>query len=154
LTVEIADQRDAETPILLVGCRSSWICGVRLQPAGNIARRSHLSLKHPIPLAGFTVPSTSSSSSDGLYLETDRGQLNISSLQSNSIQELFVKETWVTHKMWNVLWLPSEYRGTCSTVRSNVLALGQASGCVTFFEFNLPNTVCCFVGDSSRGKLS
>lgn len=52
-------------------------------------------------------------------------------------RELLVKETWVTHKMENVLWLPSEYRGTCSAVRSNVPALGQVSGRVAFFEFNL-----------------
>ena len=83
-------------------------------------------------------------SSDGLYLETDRGQLDISSfsstisLQSSPIRDLFLKETWVAHKMGNVLWLPFEYR-TCCAVRGNVLALGQASGYVMFFEFNLPN---------------
>jgi len=88
-------------------------------------------------------------SSDGEYLETDRGQLDISFLSRNispqpsSVGELFLKETWVTYKTENVLWLPSNYRATCSAVWSNVLVLGHVSGRVTFFEFNLPNIPLC-----------
>ncbi|XTI84161.1 WD40-repeat-containing domain protein [Cenococcum geophilum] len=84
-------------------------------------------------------------SSDGEYLETDRGQLDISFLSRNtspqpsSVEELFVKETWVAYKSENVLWLPVNYRATGSAVQSNILILGHASGRVTFFKFNLPN---------------
>jgi WD40 repeat protein len=79
-------------------------------------------------------------SSDGQYLETDRGQLNISSLQSMSISKIFAKETWVAQEMENVLWLPSDYRATCSAVRNNILVLGHASGLVSFSEFDPANT--------------
>ena len=85
-------------------------------------------------------------SSDGLYLEIDRRQLDISSLFSsnivprlNFVRELSVNKAWVAYKMDNVLWLPSDYRARCSAIQSNVLVLGHASGRVTFFEFNLAN---------------
>jgi WD40 repeat protein len=84
-------------------------------------------------------------SSDGLYLETDRGQLDVSSFSSiysplsDSVRELFVKRAWVAYKMENVLWLPSEYRGTSSAVRDNVLVLAHSSGRVIFFKFSLPD---------------
>jgi WD40 repeat protein len=85
-------------------------------------------------------------SSDGLYLKIDQRQLDISSLfssnivlQLNFVRELFVNKAWVAYKMDNVLWLPSDYRATCSAIRSNALVLGHASGRVTFFEFNLAN---------------
>ena len=85
-------------------------------------------------------------SSDGLYLEIDRRQLDISSLfssnivlQLNFVRELFVNKAWVAYNMDNVLWLPSDYRATCSAIQSNVLVLGHASGRVTFFKFNLVN---------------
>ena len=83
-------------------------------------------------------------SSDGEYLETDRGQLDISFLSHNIspqlsfVEGLFVKEPWVTYKSENVLWLPLNYRATCSAVQGNILILGHASGDVTFFEFNPP----------------
>ncbi|OCK76970.1 WD40 repeat-like protein, partial [Lepidopterella palustris CBS 459.81] len=94
----------------------------------------------------YTVIRSLFFSSDGLYLETDRGQLDISpfsgtiSLQSTSLKELFfIRETWVTFKEENVLWLPSDYRVTCSAVRNNILVLGHESGRVTFLELNLPD---------------
>ena len=77
-------------------------------------------------------------------LDTNSFSNNISlhnniSLQLSSIRELFVKETWVTYKTDNVLWLPSDYRATSSAVGGNILVLGHASGCFTFLEFNLPD---------------
>ncbi|PMD49976.1 WD40 repeat-like protein [Hyaloscypha bicolor E] len=82
-------------------------------------------------------------SSDGIYLETDWGLLNIRSLfpsaiplQSKPLCYIFVKEHWVTQEMENILWLPSDYRATCAAVRNNLLVLGHASGRVTFFEFD------------------
>ena len=86
-------------------------------------------------------------SSNGLYLETDRGQLDISSFSSrfpvklNSIRGLFLKKTWVAYKTENILWLPFEYRAISSAVQGNILVLGHASGRVTFFGFNLPKRI-------------
>ena len=93
-------------------------------------------------------------SSNGLYLETDRGQLDISSFSSkfpgqlSSIRGLFLKETWVAYKTENILWLPSEYRATSSAIQGNILVLGHASGRVTFFGFNLPESP-----QSSKSRL-
>jgi hypothetical protein len=39
--------------------------------------------------------------------------------------------------MENCLWLPSNYRATCSAFQNNILVLGHASGRVTFIEFGL-----------------
>src|SRR4051794_32947783 len=44
---------------------------------------------------------------------------------------------WVTCKRGKVLWLPPDYRVTCSAAQYNILALGHASGRVTFLGFHL-----------------
>jgi WD40 repeat protein len=44
---------------------------------------------------------------------------------------------WVTLQGNEILWLPSEYRSTCSAVKHRTLALGHASGRVSFLHFNL-----------------
>lgn len=69
-------------------------------------------------------------SSDGQYLETNTGQLDISShfsitipLRSKPLRRILVKEHWLAQDMENVLWLPPDYRATCGTVR-NIVILG------------------------------
>jgi WD40 repeat protein len=85
-------------------------------------------------------------SSDGRYLDSDRGQLAIGrlSLSGTSSQskfakerarKIFVKDAWVVEGMKNVLWLPSDYRATCAAVQNNILAIGHASGRVSILEF-------------------
>jgi WD40 repeat protein len=46
-----------------------------------------------------------------------------------------VQGDWITRDRENLLWLPSEYRATCSALFRNLLVLGHASGQVTFIEF-------------------
>ena len=85
-------------------------------------------------------------SSDGQYLNTDRGQLSFGSLDPGVVspqsmgrgreREIFVKKTWVVQGMKKTLWLPSDYRATCAAVRNNVLAIGHASGHVSILGFN------------------
>lgn len=36
----------------------------------------------------------------------------------------------------NILWLPSEYRATCSRMHDSTLGLGHASGRVTILVFD------------------
>ena len=81
-------------------------------------------------------------SRDGQYLETSRGLLSIQSSftnsslpQAQSLCTIFVKGDWITRDRENLLWLPSEYRATCSALFHNLLVLGHASGQVTFIEF-------------------
>jgi WD40 repeat protein len=91
-----------------------------------------------------TTISGLSFSKDGRYLETDRGSLNVqstlkgnTSFQPQSPCNIFVKSYWVTRGTENLLWLPSDYRTTCTAVQNNVLVLGHASGHVTFIGFSL-----------------
>ena len=46
--------------------------------------------------------------------------------------------SWITWNSYNVLWLPPEYRPTCSMVRKQTVLIGCASGRVLWFRFN-PN---------------
>ena len=85
-------------------------------------------------------------SSDSQYLDTDRGQLGISSFlpsltppPSESVKgsEIFVDLAWVVQKMIKVLWLPSDYRARCAAVQNNVLVMGHASGRVSILEMDI-----------------
>lgn len=83
-------------------------------------------------------------SKDGPYLETDSGPLNIESLytgtfahERRNICNIFVKGSWVTREMTNAIWLPPDYRPTCSAFQGSILVLGHRSGRVTFMGFNL-----------------
>lgn len=78
-------------------------------------------------------------SMDGKSLETDRGNIHLgdfsSSLpnESTSTTRLGIRGKWVTSQNRDSIWLPPEYRGTCSTSHGNLLVIGQASGAVSFF---------------------
>jgi WD40 repeat protein len=87
-------------------------------------------------------------STDGPYLDTDMGQLHIDFLipsvispQSNVAKErrteLFVDNPWVVQGTQNVLWLPSDYRATCSAAQNNVLVIGHASGHVSILKIDI-----------------
>jgi WD40 repeat protein len=49
---------------------------------------------------------------------------------------LCISDEWVTWKSRKVLWLPLDYRPSCSVVFRNTLVLGHASGKVTFMTFD------------------
>jgi WD40 repeat protein len=83
-------------------------------------------------------------SSDGSYLKTERGLLELSCLhrsvgqpQSDFLSYLYVKEQWVACRTENILQIPTDYRPTSFAVRDNILVMGYASGRVTFIEFDL-----------------
>jgi WD40 repeat protein len=82
-------------------------------------------------------------SREGPYLETDRGllyiQCDLASLIAPKLQPpctVFVKGDWITQDESNILWLPSEYRPSCSAFRGNLLVLGLSSGKITFIRFS------------------
>ncbi|PLB35837.1 NACHT and WD40 domain protein [Aspergillus candidus] len=73
-------------------------------------------------------------------LDTNLGCLNIrssngdcnSNLDQTSL-EIFIRESqWITMNGEKVIWLPPEFRPICSAIRGNTLALGHASGRVSF----------------------
>jgi hypothetical protein len=83
-------------------------------------------------------------SKDGQFLETDRGLLSLDfgspgahhhEHQERPVGVFFVNGRWVTRDGQNLLWLPPDHEATCSAFRNNWLALGHASGRITFLEF-------------------
>jgi WD40 repeat protein len=80
-------------------------------------------------------------SEDGQYLKTNRGDLSLNSVhQEQSLRGISVDDDseWVTQDGQNLLWLPEDYRATCSALFDNLLVLGHKSGQVTFIEFVSP----------------
>lgn len=84
-------------------------------------------------------------SSDGTFLETDCGLLAVESVEdcySLGISQpaprtnICLNGNWVVRNSERLLWLPPEYRGNCSDIRSNILPLGHYDGRVTFMEFD------------------
>jgi len=85
-------------------------------------------------------------SSEGQYLDTDRGQLTIGPLGLSAIsprlkgrgteRRIFVNRTWVVQGIKPLLWLPSEYRATCAAVWNDILVLGHTSGRVSILQFS------------------
>jgi WD40 repeat protein len=81
-------------------------------------------------------------SPDGKFLVTDQGRFNIESLYVRSTSptasglyhNVLLKNEWVVRNDTNVIWLPVEYRATCSAVYESMLVLGHASGRVTFLK--------------------
>jgi WD40 repeat protein len=81
-------------------------------------------------------------SSDGQRLETDKGVLLIASnpsllpsLEPMALGPIFLNGEWIVRDGQNLLWLPHDYRGSCSASKENCLVIGQESGMVTFFQF-------------------
>jgi WD40 repeat protein len=45
-------------------------------------------------------------------------------------------DNWVQQGLRNLLWLPHEYRGSCTDAHGNMLAIGQHSGHVSFVQID------------------
>jgi WD40 repeat protein len=100
---------------------------VRLWDAGSGAALQTLEVDLALRTLSF--------SDDGTSLRTDRGLLltiNLLPGAGASLQNLsrgvFVKEQWVARETENILWIPPEYRPTCTAVHGKVVVLGTASG--------------------------
>ncbi|RYO76123.1 hypothetical protein DL764_010304 [Monosporascus ibericus] len=86
-------------------------------------------------------------SADGNYLITDTGiiPLPVSSKigplltarqqSPNDYYNLGIKNEWITYNYRNLLWLPLDYRPTCSAVTAQAIAVGCGSGRVWMSNF-------------------
>nr|POF18025.1 vegetative incompatibility protein het-e-1 [Quercus suber] len=82
---------------------------------------------------------------DGRSLMTDQGCFDIKAAvpavsTTNPVCTigLLLNNEWIQHQDEDLLWLPHEYRGNCSTVHNNTFVIGQNSGAVSFFQLQSP----------------
>ncbi|QKX60481.1 uncharacterized protein TRUGW13939_07626 [Talaromyces rugulosus] len=84
-------------------------------------------------------------SQDRSYINTNLGLLRMQSGNGNNISRppktnpnIFLEgRNWVVLNGKQVLWLPPETRPSCSAIKSNMLALGHASGRISFIGFRV-----------------
>jgi WD40 repeat protein len=84
-------------------------------------------------------------SQDGSYLSTNLGSFKSQSRHGNPIfsssnanPDIYLQQGyWIALNRKQVLWLPPEARPSCSAIRSNTLALGHASGRISFIGFQI-----------------
>ncbi|TKA65217.1 hypothetical protein B0A55_11914 [Friedmanniomyces simplex] len=88
------------------------------------------------------IPNRLRFTDDGGALETDVGLLDLSlpsgnghALPTSPEVPVVLDPPWVKCKGSDLLWLPHEYRGTSSATHGALLAIGQASGTMSFFSF-------------------
>ncbi|KAF8542441.1 NACHT and WD40 domain protein [Trichophaea hybrida] len=108
---------------------------------------------------------TLSFSSNGSYLETNQGILELQrhtpgqsrSQSISSLCRVCVTGHWVRWGTENILWLPPDYRPTghpaSVAVRHSVLAIGHTSGRVTFVKFDPETIPLALVNDSTSLAL-
>jgi roadblock/LC7 domain-containing protein len=85
-------------------------------------------------------------SPDGHCLHTDRGDIPLPSPSPSTLSpssqriqssNVFIHDQWISLDQQRLLWLPSEYRPTCSIVNKDVVCLGHSSGRTTFLKVNM-----------------
>jgi WD40 repeat protein len=128
---------------------TSWVKHIAFSPNGEqlvASDESSVRLWDAVtgaPLAtleGYT--SRLEFSADGSQLTTAFGIFDIlereeplapaaPTLQSAS---LGLRKEWVQYRGEDILWLPHDFRGTCSAVYGSTLVVGQDSGAVSFFQ--------------------
>jgi WD40 repeat protein len=55
---------------------------------------------------------------------------------SQTSSPICISDDWVMWDSRKILWLPPDYRPSCSAISSNTAVLGQSSGKLTFLKFN------------------
>lgn len=70
-----------------------------------------------------------------MLIEKESLFVSISELFTN--QTLIIKGNWIRQDNYDFLWLPQEYRNSCSTFQNNTFAFGLYSGRVSFLKLDL-----------------
>jgi WD40 repeat protein len=98
-----------------------------------------------------TTPYHISFANNDHYLYTDIGTFDISALSSSVTPStstqfcvprglgLSPDNVWITYNSENLVWLPSEYRPSCSAFSGNKIAIGVGTGRVWMCEVALPD---------------
>ncbi|KAF2726433.1 hypothetical protein EJ04DRAFT_216171, partial [Polyplosphaeria fusca] len=84
-------------------------------------------------------------SPDGKLVQTDRGDIALPSPTTPSPSvplpqpsRIFVEDQWISADQQRLLWLPPEYRPTCSAVNGQLVYLGHSSGRISLFKLHIP----------------
>ena len=99
-------------------------------------------------------------SEDGKYLQTgvygislpsDTWHLSVPQEgQAVPVSSIKVRDRWIRQNDQDVIWLPHDFRGSCSASYGNTLAIGQPSGALTLMRFKEePNDQLCGLASRS-----
>jgi len=119
----------------------SWDKTVKIWDAGSGACLKTLNVGRTVSPVAFDTT--------GLYLLTNTGTISWdilsdsnTALAATALEEprhhgygLNADKAWITWNGQNILWLPSEYRPSCSAVASSTIVIGCTSGRVLTINF-------------------
>jgi WD40 repeat protein len=94
-------------------------------------------------------------SRDGSHLHINQGRLDLRCLYyPNTLPRTLEFDTrhWIIWNGHKVIWLPAEYRPQCMAVRENILAMGHATGEVTFIHLNWDMLSADLMGSMARHR--
>ncbi|KAF2728517.1 hypothetical protein EJ04DRAFT_449157, partial [Polyplosphaeria fusca] len=84
-------------------------------------------------------------SPDGKHIQTNRGDIAPPSPITPSPlaplpqpSRVFLEDQWISVDQQRLLWLPAEYRQTCSAVNGQMFCLGHSSGRISLFKLYVP----------------
>ena len=87
-------------------------------------------------------------SPDGQCLKSPRGDIPLpSSLLSNlpsrakELPAIFMNDQWISSNAKALLWLPPEYRPSCTAVHRNLICVGHSSGRITVLQLYVDKIV-------------
>ncbi|KAI9769750.1 MAG: hypothetical protein M1839_003596 [Geoglossum umbratile] len=160
-TVKIWDASNGKCLQTLEG-HSDWVQSVAFSP--NSAQLASASNDHTVKIwdasNGKCLQTLSigkalfniSIDTTGLYLHTEIGTIAINASTSSITPSVTDPQSsqykgwglssdgvWITYDSENLVWLPSEYRPSCSAVSGNIIGIGVGSGRVWICNFNINN---------------
>ena len=157
-TVRLWDTATGSCRSTLEG-HSAWISAIAFTPDGKIVASTSEDQKVRLwdtatgscrsTLEGHSAwISAVAFSPDSEHLDTNRGQIALPFSISDSVLDqakvfpsAFVEGQWVGFAEQRLLWLPPEYRSTCTAVCGDTVCIGHASGHITFLKFNPEHTL-------------
>ncbi|KAF2177552.1 vegetative incompatibility protein HET-E-1 [Zopfia rhizophila CBS 207.26] len=87
-------------------------------------------------------------SPDGRYVKIDRRDILLPlpfsrtfPSQAKELPAIFVKNEWISFNEKAILWLPPEYRPSCTTANRDLICVGHSSGGITFLQLYLNKIV-------------